>query len=145
MFPQQDYHLKVMMISTREFLPSAYSIPGHWKQPSTVANEKKDKDLATHNWQSTQAKDLRLRSSWEICRRRQAWCYNNNAHNLHPLSEGDTVRINPFILAQHKRKKGVTEQLDGSSYKVCRNRRKFLFQTKQAHLKQKKHLISKPP
>ena len=40
-------------------------------------------------------------------RKMQARYYNTSAHDLPVLSEGDTVRIKPFIQGQKEWKKGV--------------------------------------
>ena len=51
--------------------------------------------------------------------KRQARYYNTSAHDLPVLSEGDTVRIKPFIQGQKEWKKGVVmERLDERSYEV---------------------------
>ena len=52
-------------------------------------------------------------------KKRQAQYYNANAHDLPQLSEGDTVRMKPFVLGQKEWKKGVVvERLDERSYEV---------------------------
>ena len=50
---------------------------------------------------------------------RQAHYYNENAHDLKPLSVGDTVRMKPFQLGQKRWKKGqVMDRLENRSYRV---------------------------
>ena len=51
--------------------------------------------------------------------KRQARYCNSNAQDLPALSEGDTVRMKPFLLGQKEWKKGViVERLDERSYEV---------------------------
>ena len=51
--------------------------------------------------------------------KRRARYYNSNAQDLPVLSEGDTVRMKPFMLGQKEWKKGViVERLDERSYEV---------------------------
>ena len=46
-------------------------------------------------------------------KKKQFRYYNANAHYLPELSEGDTVRMKPFVLGQKEWKKGVVvERLD---------------------------------
>ena len=68
--------------------------------------------------------------------KRQARYYNTNAHDLPVLSEGDTVRIKPFVQGQKEWKKGVVmERLDERSYEV-ETMDGSSYRRNRAHLKQ---------
>ena len=66
--------------------------------------------------------------------------YNSNAQDLPPLSEGDTVRMKPFVLGQKEWKKGlVVERLDERSYEL-ETAAGFSYRQNRAHLKRTNEL-----
>ena len=96
----------------------------------TTSNLLEPKNLKTSNG----------REKLRDVQKRQARYYNTSAHDLPVLSEGDTVRIKPFVQGQKEWKKGVVmERLDERSYEV-ETMDGSSYRRNRAHLKQTNEL-----